>query len=320
METVEKKRVRRMWKPLERDILRTLLYFDVFGHPLTLDELQHFLPADQVTGVEAALSRARLREVISTDQGFLRMANRPSSIGAERLVKELRARSYWKAARIVAALLRRMPFIRAVGLSGELSKGVASPNTDIDLFIVTAQRRVWIVRTLLTAVKKLFLFNKRRFFCINYLVAEDHLTVDDRNICSALEIVTLRPLGGEAVHLAYLHANAWVAEYFPNAYRRQTLALREGRERRPWTQRVVEFLLPRGMGDRLEQHLFHFWKRVWDHRYAHLSAADRTKQFRTTPYLSTAYGEDHFAIILERYAARLRVYGCNGATSSPRQS
>ena len=90
--------------------------------------------------------------------------------------------------------IKRFPFVRAVFLSGELSKNISSDDGDIDFMIVTEKNRLWICRTLLTFFKKIFLFNQKKYLCINYFVDEEHLHLPKKNIFTATEIAHVKPL------------------------------------------------------------------------------------------------------------------------------
>lgn len=48
------------------------------------------------------------------------------------------------ASAVVGKLIRYCPFVRGAFLSGSLSKGVDNGDADIDLFIVSAEKRLWI--------------------------------------------------------------------------------------------------------------------------------------------------------------------------------
>ncbi|HLX11545.1 MAG TPA: nucleotidyltransferase domain-containing protein, partial [Bacteroidota bacterium] len=121
-----------------------------------------------------------------------------------------------KIALFMSQIIRRFPFVRGIFLSGDLSKGVATPPSDIDYVIVTAPGRLWICRTLLILFKKTFLLNKKKFFCLNYFIAEDSMYLDDQTYFTATEIAHLRPVINYEAYLAYLDANAWIKSFFPN--------------------------------------------------------------------------------------------------------
>ncbi len=187
--------------PLQHDILRTLIYFDMFDHPLRLAEIHQFLPSRTVAPEELHLHCLLmvLNRQLEEKDGYFALAGRSAKLAEVRRTKESAARRMWAVARLVTRVIRRFPFVRGVFVSGELSKGVASKGSDIDIFIVTARRRVWIVRTVCTLFKVLLLFDQKKFFCYNHIASDDRLEVDVRNVYTAVECVTLRPIFNSAL-------------------------------------------------------------------------------------------------------------------------
>nr|WP_255547642.1 nucleotidyltransferase domain-containing protein [Mucilaginibacter sp. dw_454] len=122
-----------------------------------------------------------------------------------------------KVAHKIGDWLIRFPYVRGIAISGSLSKNYADENSDIDLFIITAKNRLWIARTLMHAFKKLtFLVGKEDYFCMNYYIDEDQLEIREKNNYTAVEVVTLIPLQGDAVIEQFYAANAWTRDYLPN--------------------------------------------------------------------------------------------------------
>ncbi|MBI4434282.1 hypothetical protein HY635_00460 [Candidatus Uhrbacteria bacterium] len=62
----------------------------------------------------------------------------------------------FKKARQWARVLRLVPFVRMIAIGNALGYGNCSPESDIDLVIVTAPRRVWTVRLFVVALLRLF--------------------------------------------------------------------------------------------------------------------------------------------------------------------
>jgi len=297
---------------LQRDILRTILYFDIFRHPLRAEEIYRYLPSNSTSPgeVNSACLALPLRELLKERKGFYFLASdhRNADPVADRLAKESRARGYWRIARLVTSLIRRFPFVRAVFVSGELSKGIASRDGDIDFFIVTADRRLWIARTFLIAFKKLFFLNQKKFLCLNHFIVESSLRVETRNFYTALEVATLTPLYNGDLFLHYLRTNSWIGELLPNATspeRAQPLL----KTRSSLLQNMVEVPFRGTLGDNLEDRLMHFWQRVWDRRYHNVPRERRSQMFQSTPEISTAYAGDFLSKILGEYKSRLVRFG-----------
>ena len=89
-------------------------------------------------------------------------------------------------------ILSKFPFVEGLALSGSLSKNYADENTDIDFFIITKANRLWIARTLMHIFYRFaVLAGKRNWFCMNYYIDETALEIEEKNIFTAIEIVTI---------------------------------------------------------------------------------------------------------------------------------
>jgi hypothetical protein len=242
-------------------ILATLAYFDLFQYPLTEREIYFFLsrhipPPAFEHALGALLAEGR---VFSVD-GFYSLRNDPALVHRRRSGNALAARMLGTADRITA-LLSHFPFVRAVGVSGSLSKQYADKDSDIDLFIITAPGRLWIARTLLHGLKKVsFLLRRQDWFCMNYFIDETALRIPEQNLYTAIEIVTLLPLRGAGVFTAFRKANDWTDDYLPNSYGRVVYA---GEDRPSLLRRTLEKMFDNRLGDRLDRWLMTVTARRW---------------------------------------------------------
>ena len=294
---------------LENDILKVLLYFDVFRFPLSISEIYHFLPSNSITlsHVSAALLSPSLREKVKTKNGYFFLATATGPYDDERLEKEQRAARLMRIARLMAKIIRLFPYVRGVFLSGELSKGIASKKSDIDFFIVTQEGRLWIARTLLILFKKVFLLDRKRFFCVNHFVTEHHLQVEERNIYTATEVATLLPLENDTLFSHYMRANEWITQFFPN-WKIDERLLHPDRERASVVSGFVEWIIPDHVAQRLDRWLMLKWQLIWQTRYSNLSDEERHRKFRCSEYISTAYGEDYQDRVVRAVKVRLQTY------------
>ncbi len=300
----------RTQQSIQRDILRTLLYFDIFDFPLRLPEIYQYLPTNTVAlaDLRQACSSRPLRDLVSEEDGYFFLRERSQTIVDDRRQKEQRARYMWFAARLMARIIGAFPFVSAVLVSGELSKGVASRHSDIDFYLVTAPKRVWIVRSLCAAFKRLFLLNSKKFFCYNHIVTASGLAVAEKSFYSAVELVTLKPMWNKGFYAEILASNPWVKGFLPN-WNTKTSQAETGVRKTPILERLIARFVSADRLDRLEEQLLHQWERAWDHRYPDLSKAKRGELFRCTQELSTSYVKDFYSRIVQEYSERLCRYG-----------
>lgn len=200
-------------------ILMCLCYFDVFQYPMKREQIKFFLPyvLPDETDMEHRLRSGPLAKLVSSKEGYFFLNGRDPDIVKERHQQEQFAKKRWRIARFMAGIIKMFPYVRAVFVSGNLSKNLSRRDSDIDFFILTSPGKLWIARFLLTAFKKIFLLNKRTFFCINYFRSTDYLKFDDaQSFFTAVELLTLKPVYNGCYYEKILLENGWINPIFPN--------------------------------------------------------------------------------------------------------
>ncbi|MHB8619887.1 MAG: hypothetical protein ACYDAG_09985 [Chloroflexota bacterium] len=203
-------------REIERAVLRTLVYSDLFDFPLTAAEMATYL--FDFGASEAAVTAAARGcvDVVELD-GYFCLRGR-QAIVAGRLRRRPENARQWRKARHYAALLAALPFIRMVSVTGSLAPGNSRPGDDIDLLLVTAPGRLWLARLLvLTVVRGARLLGDE--LCPNFLLAETSLAIDGSAFPAyyARELSQMVPLFGAEAYAALRLANGWTAALLPNA-------------------------------------------------------------------------------------------------------
>ncbi len=246
---------------LERAILLTVLYADLFDYPLTEDELYQRLVC--VASDRAAFERALTALVgpyLVAAGGYLVWIGREHLV-AVRDHRRQAASGLWASAQRYARWLARVPFVRMVAVSGSLAVHNAENNSDIDLFCITTPNRLWLARTFIVPLSKLTRRLPRRFplvLCPNYILTLDALDVEDRNLFTAHEVAQTVPLFGGDVYDRFLQANRWIRDFLPHT-RLEDRSHGMHEPTRPWFTRGIEQLLRGRLGatlDRLMHRLF----------------------------------------------------------------
>jgi predicted nucleotidyltransferase len=164
-------------------------------------------------------------------------------------------------AKKISRFLFRFPFVRGIGISGSLSKNCADQDSDIDFFVITRRNRLWICRTLMHLFKKLtFLTGHQHWFCMNYYIDEVALCIEEKNLFTATELVTLLPVCGKGVMESFYQANSWVQSYFPNRSEKEASSKTTGQHR---FKNAVEFLFSNPAGEKLDNFLMKLTSRRW---------------------------------------------------------
>lgn len=290
-------------RALQCSILRTLAYFDVFGHPLTVAEISRFRDGGPVATSSLLVALHDLQErglvEMERDQWGLRdtAVNRDKRNHDER-----RAAARMPKALRMSRLIARFPFVRAVFISGSMSKGRLAADGDIDFFIITEPGRLWACRTLLVLFKKIFLLNSRRDFCINYFLDTEHMTVEDRNHFTATEVVTLLPLYGNGNTEAFFASNEWAFKTYPHSRPPKSLEVAIGDT---GLKRFGEKVLGGRLGEALDAWSMSLTWRYWRWKFDDLDPSAFDLALRTRTYVSKHHPRNFQARVLGGYAQRI---------------
>ncbi len=211
---------------LER-ILSELSYYDVLDVALTAQELFLALPANKGADpafeeFEEALDIAFDRRLVASAEGFYCLPGREALI-ALRKTRYILAEAKFARARSFLRLARHAPYLRAAFVCNTLARSNARPESDIDLFLVVAPGRLWLVRMMVAGLAVVLRVRPTKTesadrICLSFFVTSDALD--------------LRPLAlADDVYLAH-----WLHELYP-VYDEAGVALRISSEN-GWMRRV----------------------------------------------------------------------------------
>lgn len=240
-------------------ILEVLAYFDLFNYPLTEGEIYRFVKTPRQGGKTLAALVAE--KLVFRLGDFYALRNDPA-LAVRRMKANRHAGCLLPVALRRSRFLLHFPFVRGIAISGSLSKDCSEEKGDIDYFIITAAGRLWLARTFMHLFKKItYLTGRQHWYCMNYYVDEQALAIDERNIYTAMEIVTLVPAGGIGALTDFWAANAWTSDYFPSsACRGEGKAGPRGKSR---LKDVLETIFDNRLGDRLDDYLMGVTGRRW---------------------------------------------------------
>lgn len=222
-----------MTASIESRILAALLYADVFHNPLTVRELAQWIPSD--TPVSSRVAQRNIKELVNKHRvghtpPFLYVAGHKKTIQfrIERLATSV---SKWQQIRRTAKLLRYIPTISMVGVTGGLAVNNADNEDDIDLLIVARHHTLWMTRFMATVLIELV--SKRRHpmdtkvsnaVCLNMFMTDRSLQLPtkEHGWYTAHEVLQMVPLWQRNhMYTKYLQANSWVKEWFTAKYELQ---------------------------------------------------------------------------------------------------
>jgi hypothetical protein len=224
--------------PLERSVLATLTYFDLFDYPLTLVEATRFRFAfpDATERATTSEVRSALDAVGAGEHHGYRFLPGREAIVDTRLRRFRLAGPKFRRARRAARAIGMLPSVRFVAVCNSLALSNADTESDIDMFVIANKGTVWITRLLVVTALKLFGLRPTERshadkLCLSFFISDSALDLS----AVALEggdpylrywIASLVPLYDDGIGERFFAANAWIADSIPS-WRREPAMQRE---------------------------------------------------------------------------------------------
>ncbi len=171
---------------LNEAILKTIAFFDLFDYPLTAFEIYQYL-GKKFALVEImevlADGAAGFSGRIESKNGFYFLFGREETATIRQKRYNYARRKIKKAARF-ARLFSLIPFVKVIAVANSLGAHNLRDGSDIDFFIITAPRRLWLSRFYCAGLAKLLnsrprAGQKRDKICLSFYIAADRLNLDD---------------------------------------------------------------------------------------------------------------------------------------------
>lgn len=287
---------------VEAAILHTVLYADVFDFALTTTELHQYLICDRAFSL-ADITRTlqhspSLQGLLCQQDGYIALAERPHLIDRRRTQQPL-ALNLLQTAQVYGRQLAALPFVRMVAITGAIAmQNPARPDDDIDYILVVQAGRVWLTRALSVVLVRLARLRGVEL-CPNYVLAEDQLVQQRRDLYIAHELAQMLPLYGAECYGDLLAANPWALAYLPHTQPRAIAQQPPPARLKRWG----EALLSHRLGD---------WLESWEYRRKAARFRRQAAQQASAAIIdaNTVKGHfrDHGQYILEAYHARLEAY------------
>ncbi len=212
---------------LQRKILKTLVYSDIFDYPLTVREMAHYLISDTKIGDKVIQKHLKVltdAKQIYTDGDFYFFKNR-NNIVELRKQREEWSKEKWEIARKTASKLKMIPTVKMIGVTGALAMGNCKKDDDVDLLIITSRNSLWLTRLLLVLSAPFLGINRRKpndlninnKICFNLFLDEDHLKIEPENLFLAHEIAQVKVIyDKDDIYEKFMQENKWVRNFLPN--------------------------------------------------------------------------------------------------------
>jgi hypothetical protein len=292
---------------LSKSILQTLLYFDIFSHPLTSNEILHCCHENKISQdrVEEELRMLTALNLLSNSNGYYFIGSNNGCV-MRRMVGESASKKAMETAVWFSRLMSKFPFVQGIYISGTLSKGYMDKESDIDYFVITKPGRLWLSRSLLVLFKKIFLLNSKKYFCVNYFIDSDSLAIPDRNIFTATELVFILPTYNYELYVRLMKSNDWTKKYYPHfPIRENACIVPTGTSR---VKEFLEYLFNGKLGERLDVFFFGFTIRHWKKKFPHFDAQTFDHRLRSKKNVSKHHPRGFQEKVLEALEEKIRSY------------
>lgn len=233
---------------VKQAVISTLAYFDLFDVPLTREEIYEnffFLNPDQGK-IDIYLRESPL---IHEFDGYFSL-KRNGAFYEHFLAKRRRTKEFWKRVQRFQWLFNIAPFIRFIGVCNSLPIRAVEEDSDIDLFIVTDRKHLFVARFFLTLLTSIFFVRRhgshiRKRFCLSFFTTEDNLNFESikkepYDIYLAYWIKTLEPISGDyTLYEKFLKNNReWLKPYFAHLIKHR----RHFRKPHNWQNKIKSVL------------------------------------------------------------------------------
>lgn len=290
---------------LGKSIIKTLAYYDIFDYPLKAEEIYYNLGTNSVslTEIENEVEQLCKIGITFNKNNFYLLRNNENSI-SRRLEGNRLAKKKLISAYRMTKLISKFPYVRAVLLSGSISKGYMEKDSDVDYFIITHPNRLWVTRLLLMLFKKVFLLNSRKVFCINYFVDTETLEIEEKNIFTATELATLIPIYGKDLYDELYKNNIWIKKFYPNFPKRDNEILVN--KNSLFIQNLIEKTLNNSLGDKLDDFAMNLFEKSNHKKYREYNSKDFQVAFKTSKHESKHHPKFFQKRVLEAFNDKLK--------------
>lgn len=220
----KKPRPRAKEKACDRAIKRTLAYSAVFKYPLSEFQLYTFLITKRKYDYKffnKSLRRlVKKKHIKAKDGKYYLPGVRPVSWKlrykySEELLEE---------AEKSINLLKTIPWIKTIAVTGATASHNAVKDDDVDVFIITEKNRLWVSRLFVFLILKVVGKyaqggEHNRKLCCNLFADESGMKwhKNKQNIYVAREMLSMLPLHDkDLTYFKFLKINSWALKYFYN--------------------------------------------------------------------------------------------------------
>jgi hypothetical protein len=213
---------------IKRAIVGAIAFFDMFDYPLTPIEIWKFAKVRQGTPrkIIEILESGNLNNIIEDKNGFYFLKGR-SEIIKTRLGRYIHTDRKFKRALRVVKIFKFIPWIKMIAVSNVIGAHNLKDGSDIDLFIITKSKKIWLTRFFCISIAQLLGLrpkkgNERDKVCLNFYITDEFMDIknmmlDDNDVYFKYWLVNLIPIYEiDNAYKKFIQKNSWIKDCFPN--------------------------------------------------------------------------------------------------------
>ncbi len=211
---------------LERAIVETIVFFDLFNYPLTGYEIYKYLKNKKFSlGQITQFLFNKKPERIQEKNGFYFLSGRESIINT-RMKRYNYTNLKLKRALRVSRIFAFLPGIKMIALSNIIGSHNIREEGDIDLFIITGKNRIWISRLWCVFVAIILGLRpkpgkEKDKICLSFFISEDRMDLQDlkdkNDIYFYFWLTGLFPVYDfDYTYQKFIRCNNWLKKKLPN--------------------------------------------------------------------------------------------------------
>jgi len=207
-------------RKLTSENLFSIYYHSLFEFPLTTLELVKWQPGRK-------FRNKSLNIPYEYNDGYFFSRSKKGFL-VKRMFKRRESFRKVEIARKTARILKRIPYIKCIAITGSLAMFNAVEDSDIDLMVITSKGGLWFTRLLSLLLLSISGVKIRRYgrndekdrVCMNIWLDESSFAwpKNDRNFYTAHEIAQIIPVINKDHNFQkFMYKNSWVKDFWPNA-------------------------------------------------------------------------------------------------------
>ncbi len=238
-------------------VVATLAWFGVLKRPLTVDEVSECAFGTAISTDQAQKELTALNKLARNKNGYWSLADQEVRYVTPQSREHYEKK--WHVALRTARILRHLPFIRMVAVANTVADGSARKDSDIDVFIVIKDGRLFLTRLMITALLHILRLRRHGKFvanriCLSFFVTDaalnlKSLAITPFDIYLLYWIAELRPVLDNGTFEKFRQSNEWALRRFPGL-KQQYSPCRPSR-----LSGFMEFLLRGALGELIERPL-----------------------------------------------------------------